>query len=282
YDINTYPYSIGTYTSNRFYGLPVTLKNDRLYIDNPTTVTLAPGAVENTYAIKKGTKYIGNDDTGKSNVIKELTAININTSWNISIDSTGLASVVLTEDSSNENKRRVMSFNTSSSSGGVTNYFFCCYQAKQKSDIAFYKKVTKEVENSEYTYNETYLRFVGVVGNDLYEDILTEDSNAVFGIALSKNGTDFTSYECEAVKANLVDGKLVDSNDGEYTYFALKLLTPKEHFSDLVYAKAYVTINGNTYYMSVSTYGVESIVEYYLNNLTLTLEQTELLGGLVE
>ena len=281
YDINTYPYSIGTYSSNRLYGLPVTVREDRLYIDNPTTLTLESGSVENTYAIKKGTKYIGNNDTGTNNYIKELNTIDVNTSWNISIDETGIASVILAEDSSNTKKKRVLSFNTSVS-GGVTNYYFCCYGGKQKSEVAFYKKVTKQVTEAVYTYNETYLRFVGLMGNELYQDILTEDTNAEFGIALSKDGTLYTNYECVVTKANLVDGVLVDTEDGTYAYFALKLLTPKEHFTDLVYAKAYVIINGNTYYMSVSNYSVESLVNYYLNNITLTQAQIDLVGGLVK
>ena len=175
-----------------------------------------------------------------------------------------------------------MSFNTSSLSGGVTNYFFSCYLSTMKSDIAFYKKVTKEVENSVYTYNETYLRFVGLMDNEVYQDILTEDTNAEFGIALSKDGTLYTNYECVVTKANLLDGVLVDAEDGTYAYFALKLLTPKEHFTDLVYAKAYVIINGNTYYMSVSNYSVESLVNYYLNNITLTQAQIDLVGGLLK
>ena len=281
YDINTYPYSIGTYSNNRYYGIPVNVREDRLYVDNPTTVTLESGSVENTYAIKLGTKYIGNN-SAKSNNIYALDTIDVNTSWNISIDNTGLASVVLAEDSANSEKRRVMSFNTSSSSGGVTNYFFSCYLSTMKSDIAFYKKVTKEVENSVYTYNETYLRFVGLMDNEVYQDILTEDTNAVFGIALSKDDTLYTNYECVVTKANLVDGVLVDAEDGTYAYFALKLLTPKEHFADLVYAKAYVIIDGNTYYMSVSNYSVESLVNYYLNNITLTQAQIDLVGGLVK
>ena len=159
---------------------------------------------------------------------------------------------------------------------------FGCYQKTQTSEVAFYKKVTKEVENSVYTYNETYLRFVGIMGNELYQDILTEDSNAEFGIALSKNNVDFTNYECVVTKANLINGSLVDEENGDYAYFALKLLTPKEHYSDLVYAKAYVIIDGNIYYMSLSTYSVSSIAEYYLNNVSLTQNQMDLVGGLLQ
>lgn len=269
-DMATYPYVLSTPSTNNCTSSSATVSDGKLIQTEGIEFEVVNGYSTGTIALKYNNKYFGNESTS-SNYFKGCNTLSDKTSFTVSITEDGNASLVIKDSTITRN---TLQFNASGK-------IFACYAGTQKP-ISIYKKITEKQYVPEYSYNDTYLRFVGVIGNDLYEDIVTEDSNAVFGIALSKNGTDFTNYECEAVKANLVDGKLVDSNDGEYTYFALKLLTPKEHFSDLVYAKAYVTINGNTYYMSVSTYSVESIVDYYLNNLTLTLEQTELLGGLVE
>lgn len=279
YDNSTQSYALGSYIESKVkYGsVATTMRSDRLYAENPTILTLQSGSVEGTYAIKAGNNYLGNDETGTATALKPLSEINVSTSWNITIASDGLVSAVLTTDSSNKDKRSVLSFNNSG-----TNQFFGCYQKKQTSDVVFYKKVTSDVTNKEYTFNETYLRFGGILTKSQYQDILAEDSNATFGIALSKDGSTYTPYACTVTLANLVEGKLVDNVNGDYAYFAVKVLTPKEHFNDTVYAKAYVIINGETFYMQESAHSVTELVNYYLNNVTLTDDETDLLGGLIQ
>lgn len=279
YDNDKQPYALGAYNSTKVkYGsVSTTMRSDRLYATNPTLLTLQTGSVEGTYALKTGNSYLGNNDSGTGTSLKPLSSIDVNTSWNITIASDGLVSAILVEDSSNTAKRRVLSFNNSS-----TNQFFSCYQKKQTSEVVFYKKITSEVTNTVYTYNNTYLRFAGIITASMYQDIMSEDSNAVFGIALSKDGINYTNYQCNVTHANLVDGKLEDNPSGLYAYFAVKLLTPKENFESTVYAKAYVIVDGETFYMQEKVYSVNDLVNYYLANVTLTDEEKDLLGGLIQ
>lgn len=279
YDNDKQPYALGAYNSTKVkYGsVSTTMRSDRLYATNPTLLTLQTGSVEGTYALKTGNSYLGNNDSGTGTSLKPLSNIDVNTSWNITIASDGLVSAILVEDSSNAAKRRVLSFNNSS-----TNQFFSCYQKKQTSEVVFYKKITSEVTNTVYTYNSTYLRFAGIITASMYQDIMSEDSNAVFGIALSKDGINYTNYQCNVTHANLVDGKLEDNPSGLYAYFAVKLLTPKENFESTVYAKAYVIVDGETFYMKEKVYSVSDLVNYYLANVTLTDEEKDLLGGLIQ
>ena len=279
HDIATYPYALGTYDScnHRYNAAAITTKGDRVYFENPTLLSLEEGANEGTYAINIGGKYLGNDNTSKKPYLSPFDDVVANISWNITIDSTGMASVVLVGDSTNADQRKVMSLNTSS-----TNAMFSCYAGKQKSDVALYKKVTSEVTNTVYTYNNTYLRYAGIISKTMYQKLLSEDSNAVFGIALSKDGINYTNYACTVALANLVDGKLQDNANGTYAYFAVKLLTPKENFESTVYAKAYVIVDGETFYMKEKVYSVNDLVNYYLANVTLTDEEKDLLGGLIQ
>lgn len=271
-------YALNSYDSNnqRYAATSVTTRNGRVYLDNANTFTLETGANEGTYALNFGGKYLGNTDTNKKICLNPFDEITINTSWTITIDSNGLASIVLVGEG-NANQRKVLSFKNTN-----TNQYFACYTEKQTDDVALYKKVTSDVTNKEYTFNETYLRFGGIITKALYQDILAEDSNATFGIALSKDGSTYTPYECTVTLANLVEGKLVDNVNGDYAYFAVKVLTPKEHFNDTVYAKAYVIVNGETFYMQESSHSVTELVNYYLNNVTLTDDETDLLGGLIQ
>lgn len=276
-NINTYPYILNdTLSSNKFLSDQVTVKPNGLYFDNATTLTLVDGINEGTYGIKLGTKYIGNN-TATDVAIKKLNDVSIDSSWTITIDEFGVASIVLVEDSEKPEKRRVLSYNDTS-----TNHYFGCYKETRTTEVSIYKKIVEEVTNTIYTYNDTYLRFAGFIKKDMYDEILSFDSNATFGIALSKDGITYNNYECEVEFGYLEVGKFMEDSNGDYVSFAVKVLTPKEHFSDLVYAKAYTKIDEDTYYMQGVSYSVSSLIEYYLNNYTWSYEMNELLGGLAK
>lgn len=282
YYTNTVKKALNSYDSSnqRYSATTFTTKNDRVYLDNANTFTLESGYTEGSYALKFGGKYLGNTDTNKKAYLNPYDEINSNTSWTISFDSNGIASVTLVGDQSNANQRKVLSYKDTG-----TNQYFACYagiQASGTGELALYKKVTTEVTNKVYTYNNTYLRFAGIITASMYQDIMSEDSNAVFGIALSKDGINYTNYQCNVTHANLVDGKLEDNPSGLYAYFAVKLLTPKENFESSVYAKAYVIVDGETFYMKEKVYSVNDLVNYYLANVTLTDEEKDLLGGLIQ
>ncbi len=282
YYTNTVKKALNSYDSSnqRYLATTFITKNDRVYLDNANTFTLESGYTDGSYALKFGGKYLGNTDTNKKACLNPYDEINSNTSWTITIDSNGIASVTLVGDQSNANQRKILSYKDSG-----TSQYFSCYAGIQTSgtgELALYKKVTTEVTNKVYTYNNTYLRFAGIITASMYQDIMSEDSNAVFGIALSKDGINYTNYQCNVTHANLVDGKLEDNPSGLYAYFAVKLLTPKENFESTVYAKAYVIIDGETFYMQEKVYSVNELVNYYLANVTLTDEEKDLLGGLIQ
>lgn len=276
-------YALGAQSTNNFKTVSGRIKDNDLYAEEATTFILEAGSTDGTYAFKYGTKYLGNGETKTDknyNYLKSYDTKSDRTSFDISIEA-GVATMTITSSQVLNTDGTVSKAAYSIRLNGSGEGLFATYRSGQQP-VSLYRKVTETKDVTEYAYNDTYLRFAGIITNELYQTLLTQDSNATFGIALSKDGTNYLNHACTVTLANLVEGKLVDNVNGDYAYFAVKVLTPKEHFNDTVYAKAYVIINGETFYMQESSHSVTELVNYYLNNVTLTDDEQDLLGGLIQ
>lgn len=128
------------------------------------------------------------------------------------------------------------------------------------------------------------LRFGAIIDKDLYEYILDADANASFGLMISKDGENYDSYICTPSMVSINNGVATFDENGIYAHWAFVIPIEIEDYASLVYAKAFVTIHGETYYMSEACYSVKTLAEYYINHLSelgLTLEQNALLQGIL-
>ena len=120
-------------TSNR----PATsiTKNDSLATISAETqvITLEAGLLENTFAFNVGTGYLY-ASSSSSNQLKTQEAITSNSSWEIVIDSDGVASIVAQGD----NTKNILMYNAQSQ-------LFSCYGTEQ-SKVLIYKLVEKNRE----------------------------------------------------------------------------------------------------------------------------------------
>lgn len=94
-------------------------------------ITLESGVVENTFAFNVGTGYLYAPSSA-SNQLKTHSAIDENSSWAISIDSSCVASIVAQGDST----RNVLMYNSASQ-------LFSCYASTQET-VVIYKLVERE------------------------------------------------------------------------------------------------------------------------------------------
>lgn len=94
-------------------------------------ITLESGVVENTFAFNVGTGYLY-APSSSSNQLKTHSAIDENSSWSITIDSSCVASIVAQGDST----RNVLMYNSASQ-------LFSCYASTQET-VVIYKLVERE------------------------------------------------------------------------------------------------------------------------------------------
>ncbi len=176
-------------------------------------------------------------------------------------------------------------------------------------DVDFEKYNTLASLNFDwYKNNETYstsnlsLRFGTMIAKDSY------DSTAKYGILLIKqemlDDQDLKSY-LDELKSNITLDELVelvnldnmglkkyelnpaqvDSDgqaniNGEYYQFA-GVITDIEDYSCVISAVMYMETEEGVYFTSTSTYSVNSIVEYYINNAqALGIDSKDILGSL--
>ena len=282
-DIANYPCAMGAISTtssggegNNHTQTAITVK-DNIITNLGAANVLTVGAGKTTGISLKDSsgKYLGNG-TKSSNYLKKYASLDEGQSFTLSIDETTHAAtlkVVLSTVQSN-----IVKYNADS---GV----FSCYTSKStQKDIAIYVKVTANYEQTNYTYSNMVMRFGTFLDKDLYEYILAADENAVFGVALSKDGVEYEEYVCTPVMVSVNNGLTVEDPNGAYAQWATVIPTGEENYESVVYAKTYVTINGVTYYMGQVSYSVKTMAQYYVNNanmLGLTEEQVNLLGGLL-
>ena len=281
-DMDSYPYALGAVAvtssggeGNNHTQTPITVKDNKITdLGSANILTVGAGAVLGTISLKdSGGKYLGNGTTS-SNYLKRYASMSEGTSFTLSIDATThAASLVIAKESVTKNTVRY----------NATSGLFSCY-SKGQSDIAIYVKVASSYEQTNYSYSNMKLRFGAIIDKDLYEYILEADANASFGLMISKDGENYDSYICTPSMVSINNGVATFDENGIYAHWAFVIPIEIENYASLVYAKAFVTIHGENYYMSEACYSVKTLAEYYTNHLSelgLTLEQNALLQGIL-
>lgn len=250
-------YTLGAKKSGN-YGV-VALEAENGIIQDPLTttiVTIGQGATTGTYSLIVNGQYLGN--ASSSTGLNLYPTLDEKTSWNITLNEDGS---IIFQIVSSEIENNTLGFNSK-------NILFNCYKidSSTRKDVVAYVKREGKVTKANTTYTDVKLRFGAILDTESYQDIIDEDSNAVFGVALSKDGMNYTNYECNPAKVSLVDGKTIANSNGEYAQFAVVIDTDINHFENLVYAKAYCIINGEIHYMSESIYSVKQLAKYYYDH----------------
>jgi hypothetical protein len=124
--------SVTQNTSNR-PGAAIVKDGTSVAIDEDTQViTLEAGLEENTFAFNVGTGYLY-AASSSNNQLKTQEILSTNSTWEIVIDSDGVASIMAKGD----NTKNILMYN-------VQNQLFSCYGTAQGT-VAIYKLVEKEV-----------------------------------------------------------------------------------------------------------------------------------------
>ena len=263
-NLDKYPYVMNNYNDKdgRFMAIKPKIENDLIFISNPTTFTLCDGIEKGSYSIKVGNNYLGND-TNKKTRVSLLDEISLDSSWTIEINS-GIAKIELLEDSNNKDRRRILSFKDTN-----TNQYFTCYQGKQTDNLAIYKEVIEDYIDYEYSIKKVSLEFYSTIDISLYNDILELDDKAIFGIAVSSDGI---NYNNEVLTLSVTE------NEDE-VFIHINWVINNEEYDTIYYAKTFVIINGNTYYMKEAIFSVESLRDYYNNNIDLSKNRLDILSS---
>ena len=140
--------------------------------------------------------------------------------------------------------------------------------------------VYSETSGISYSFNNVAMRFQGVLDVATYDALVAEGAEVKFGVVATKvsklgdqslfeNGTFF---ECNPVlvDANGIDVTDTEKNPGEGVeyFFALVLQNiPATDFAEEVVAAAYVEVDGVKYYMTTKQFSVNSLAQYYVDNL---------------
>ena len=134
--------------------------------------------------------------------------------------------------------------------------------------LGFYH--SSQVEYEGYTLNTAALRFGTVIDKTLYDTL--NAAGATWGVEFYKGVvTDWSTVQgtkvtCKPAQVSATNDTVVDKN-GEYYQFALVLKNIQyKDIDTYVSARAYVIVNGVTYYMDTSTYSLRSIANTYLSN----------------
>ena len=126
------------------------------------------------------------------------------------------------------------------------------------------------------TYASVTLTFT----TELYDTVKTIPSDI---ICSTKDGISYRDYTCNPAIVSFNEGRAVENTSGNYVQWATVLPTEASRFDSLVYAKAFVIINGTTYYMNLTSYSVKTLAKEYqrlANILGLSNEEIVSLGGI--
>ena len=223
--------------------------------DAMQVITVEAGSTEGTYAFNVGNGYLYAASSSK-NYLRTETTLTANSSWSITIDASGVATIKAT----GSNTRNWMRYNKS-------NSLFACYASGQ-NDIAIYKLPTGEqCDHSGLTCGAT----CSVCGETIAHEY---DSNC-----------DATCNNCDAVRdvpGHEYSGDLdtTCNNCGEVREVVMPT-DPTE-----IVAAAYALPSGEAFPAAVQLTGViSSVDEAYseqFGNITVTIDVLDADGNLIE
>ncbi|MCR5113099.1 MAG: endonuclease [Acholeplasmatales bacterium] len=229
-------------------------------IGSALTFELEATSTSNAYYLKNDSGYLTSTTVKKLSFVSSSSSASV---WTISISS-GVATIVT-------NSTYSLQYNSQSPR-------FTTYTSSQVS-LALYE--VSLGATTTYSYSNMYMRYGAGLEADLYNDLLSLGSSVTFGVATSLDNSTFTNHACTPVRVDSI-GASAESSTGNYYQYSIIFSVPANNYSTVVYAKAYVIIDGNTYYMNSASYSVETLAKYYVTNLSdqIAEESLNALGGL--
>ncbi len=234
--------------------------------DTVQAITLATGAVADTFAFQVGEKYLYAAGGTKNNYLRVEAEKSENSSWSIEIDVDGNATIKT--QSQEEGAKNWLRYN-------ATSECFSCYASGQK-DIAIYKLVGSAAdfyamteEFSAMTTDASFklgytggevtsakLRFGTTMSKALCERLMA--AGATFGVEVN-NGT--TVKDCK--KDGWVPAKTTENGVEVYMFAAVIGGLDNGGWATVLTAKVYAEIGGKKYYMAEAAYSVNTLAEKY-------------------
>lgn len=121
-------------------------------------------------------------------------------------------------------------------------------------------------ENDECTVSNAYLRFGTAFDYTTYEGLVAE--GAKFGVALSKDGENFTNFECSNIARVAKAGDAVEDSEGALAQYSFIFPVAETKYDVEVTGKCYVEVNGEKTYLSEKTTSLKALAALYIENKT--------------
>lgn len=219
--------------------------------------------------------------SSSSNQLKTKASLDAHGSWNINADQ------IIATSSTNRN---LMLFNYNSGTPLIS-----CYNSKTTgtsyASLKIYKAKIEEVTVTEYDVYGASIRWVGYLSTEDYDNIVSireEGINVEFGFYIQKgegsvkyvkyNGNSETGlpYLNEGNWYEL--GLLLGCDKVDLTEEEKTKLIPSTAFDTMLSVTMVVKIGGTEYLMQYSKYSVNSLAQYYIDNLSSNEEIVDYLG----
>ena len=230
-------------------------------------LTLVEGKKANSFGLYTGSGYLY-AASSSSNYLRTQNEMDDNSSF-IFEASNGTFTVT----AQGGNSKKILRYNSS-------NDLFSCYASGQNPVYIY--KLSGSSEKTVYTYSNVKLRYGVGMTKELYDSLVDTYDNVSFGVAISLDGTNYKNNECSVAQVESLGAK-EESNTGKFIQYSVVFNVPEKNFESLVYAKAYVMIDGEVYYANEASYSVKTLAAYYISNaksLSLSDETLSVLGGL--
>lgn len=224
-----------------------------------------------------GITFTNEKASASSNVVDNVNPIRCYKNSTITIDASQMTKIVFSTSTSSSytikgTEKVSVAYTEFTSASGTTTLVFSeptdsvtiTLSANQVriNNITVYS----ETSGTSYAFNNVAMRFQGAISAELYNELVAEGAEVKFGVVAAKTSKlgdqslfeNGTFFECTPA--------LTETDD---TYLFALLLTniPATDFAQEVVAAAYVQIDGVKYYMSTKTFSVNSLAQYYVDNL---------------
>ena len=244
--------ALGTTQGNSRNAETITSSDSTITINsNVQLITLETGTVTGSFAFNVGTGYLY-AASSSSNYLKTQDNVDDNASFVISI-SDGVATIT----AQGTNSRNLLQYNSGN------NIFSCYGSSSGQKNGRIYKKTGGATTT--YSVSNSYIRFGAGLEKNTYQGLLSLGTTVKFGISLSKDGQTYTDYECSPVYVSNIGDKNVNTS-GNYVQYSVLIPVSDSKYNTMIYAKAYVEIDGNKYYMKDSNYSLHTLALYYIQN----------------